>query len=69
MIKIRFDKLDFLLTGLQLMFIYLKLTEQINWSWWLVLLPILIPISILLLFLVVGGFLIIVLWLREKLKR
>jgi len=27
------------LDALQLMFIYLKLSNQINWSWWMVLSP------------------------------
>lgn len=31
---------SFLLAGLGILFIALKLTEVINWSWWLVLLPI-----------------------------
>lgn len=31
---------------LTLIFIVLKLTGYINWSWWLVLLPILAPLSV-----------------------
>lgn len=32
--------------GLQLTFIILKLCKVITWSWWLVLLPMIIPIAI-----------------------
>jgi len=34
------------LSGLQLLFIGLKLTNFIAWSWWLVMLPTLTPIGI-----------------------
>ncbi|MCL2610763.1 MAG: hypothetical protein FWE02_03690 [Defluviitaleaceae bacterium] len=37
------------LSGLTLIFITMKLTEVINWSWWLVLLPIFISFGILIL--------------------
>lgn len=33
---------------LTLIFIFLKLNETIDWSWWLVLLPVIIPIGIVL---------------------
>lgn len=32
--------------GLTLLFIYLKLTGQIDWSWWLVLLPHLLNVAV-----------------------
>ena len=35
------------LFALQLAFIILKLTKFINWSWWLVLLPTIIPVGII----------------------
>jgi hypothetical protein len=37
---------SFLSTALQVLFIALKLTGQITWSWWLVMLPTLIPVGI-----------------------
>ena len=47
---------------LTIVFITLKLTGNIGWSWWWVLAPIWIPWSILLSFLVVGG----IIWLVLK---
>jgi hypothetical protein len=35
-----------LLSCLTLLFVGLKLTDFIDWSWWLVLLPTLIPLSL-----------------------
>lgn len=37
---------DFFGAGLQLLFIGLKLTGYITWSWWCVFLPTLIPLGI-----------------------
>lgn len=37
---------------LAIIFIVLKLVGVINWSWWIVLLPILIPVGILALFII-----------------
>jgi hypothetical protein len=37
---------SFYTTSLQILFIALKLTGQITWSWWLVMLPTLIPLGI-----------------------
>jgi len=37
---------SFLSTNLQILFIALKLTGHITWSWWLVMLPTLIPVGI-----------------------
>jgi hypothetical protein len=37
---------------LAIIFIVLKLVGVINWSWWIVLLPILIPVGILVLFII-----------------
>lgn len=42
---------------LTLLFIYLKLTNAINWSWWLVLSPLFIPATIILT-IVIGAVLI-----------
>ncbi|EEQ63953.1 hypothetical protein [Helicobacter pullorum] len=45
--------------GLQLLLIALKLTNKIQWSWWLVLLPAFLYLFFyLFLFVLVGGFLI-----------
>ena len=41
-------------TGLTLIFIYLKLTNQIDWSWWWVLSPIWIPLAVVGVFIVVA---------------
>ena len=38
---------SFLSTALQVLFIALKLTGHITWSWWLVMLPTLIPVGIM----------------------
>jgi len=46
------------LPTLTLIFITLKLTGYINWSWWWILSPLLIPFGIL-----VGGFLLALLFL------
>ena len=44
--KIKNVKLNFL-PALQLLFVALKLTKFIDWSWWLVLLPTIIQIGII----------------------
>lgn len=48
--KMMYDKKNnsftYFLYALALLFIYLKLTVQITWSWWLVLSPIWIPMVI-----------------------
>lgn len=31
---------------LALIFIFLKLTEQIDWSWWIVISPVLVPVTL-----------------------
>lgn len=46
--------------ALGLIFITLKLIGIINWSWWLILLPIYGPVALLLLFLTFIG--LIILW-------
>jgi hypothetical protein len=51
--KLRFVGPSFLQL-LGLVFIILKLTNVITWSWWLVLLPIWGPIGILLVILIIG---------------
>ena len=47
------------LTGLQLLFIGLKLAGYITWSWWFVILPLLLPLGIwaflLIVALLIGG--------------
>ena len=43
--------------GLQLVFITLKLTNFINWSWWLVLLPINIIILLMIILFLITTFL------------
>ncbi len=44
----------FLSPGLTILFVYLKLTHQVDWSWWWVLSPILCSFSIAVLFLFIG---------------
>jgi hypothetical protein len=41
---------SFYTTSLQILFIALKLTGQITWSWWLVMLPTLVPLGLVWLF-------------------
>lgn len=45
---------------LAVLFIGLKLTHYINWSWWMVLAPIWAPLAIVLIFLIVVGILKVV---------
>ena len=40
---------------LTIVFITLKLTKYIDWSWWWVLSPVLIPVAFLLVFLLIVG--------------
>lgn len=47
---------------LAIVFITLKLTNYIAWSWWWVLAPLWIPIAIALLFMLVG---ITIMWIRN----
>lgn len=44
-------------TMLTIMFIGLKLTNQIDWSWWFVLMPMWLPLTLIILFVMVMGFL------------
>lgn len=44
-----------ILTTIQIVFIILKLTNLVTWSWWLVLLPTLIPLAVGLLILLLTG--------------
>lgn len=37
-------EIEMYLKALNLLFIYLKLTNQIDWSWWLVMSPMLAPV-------------------------
>lgn len=46
---------------LTVLFIGLKLTGYINWSWWWVLSPLLISVSIVIVLLVIAGVLIVAL--------
>ena len=48
---------------LGIVFIVLKLTHVIDWSWWWVLAPLWIPAAIVVLILIVGG---LFLWLGDK---
>lgn len=48
---------------LTILFIALKLTNFINWSWWWVLSPLWIPIAIILLIMIIG--LIVVIWITK----
>ena len=57
-----FSLIDFMLFGLQVVFIVLKLAGEINWPWLWVLCPIWIPASITL----VGSLLIGIIWLVLK---
>jgi hypothetical protein len=55
---------------LTLLFITLKLTGFINWSWWLVLLPILIPWAIVLgVFGLIGAGLLFVWWESRRIQK
>lgn len=47
---------------LTIIFIVLKLTDTITWSWWWVLSPVLIPVGLVLLFLLIFG---IVIYMEE----
>ena len=47
----------FLSSGLTILFVYLKLTNQVDWSWWWVLSPLWITFGLALVFL-----LVVVLW-------
>lgn len=41
---------------LTLLFIYLKLTEHIDWSWWWVLAPLWVPVAIGMFLFMLAGF-------------
>jgi hypothetical protein len=45
---------------LTIVFIVLKLTHYINWSWWWVLSPALLPMTFILIFLLVVGILFLI---------
>jgi len=60
-IKFNLDIGSWFFMWLQLMFIYLKLTGSISWSWWLILSPIIIYF---ILTIIVG--VIVLLWLLIK---
>lgn len=55
-----------LVNMLQVLFIGLKLTEQIDWSWWLVLLPVLIEAGLIVLTYSVAG---IAIFFAKRAKR
>jgi hypothetical protein len=48
------------LPALQLTFIILKLTKVIAWSWWLVLLPTILPVCIVGLLIIIYTFLLLI---------
>lgn len=43
-------------TVLFIVFLVLKLTETIDWSWWWVTAPLWIPVAIVVVFLIISGF-------------
>ena len=53
-------------TVLTLIFVVLKLCGVINWSWWLVFLPTLIPLGILAIVLVLFGLFFAVAYIVQK---
>jgi hypothetical protein len=55
---------------LTIVFVTLKLTEVIDWSWWLVILPSIIPFGLALLILIITGivFLVALAYDRYKIK-
>lgn len=54
---------------LTILFIGLKLTHYINWSWWWVLSPILIPTGIVLIILLVGGIILLAAVIQDSRKK
>lgn len=58
-----------LLTLLTVLFVGLKLTEEIDWSWWWVLAPTWIPLAVLLLFVAGLGILFLVAELMVRRQR
>ncbi len=54
---------DLFITLLIILFLYLKLTNQIGWSWWWVLSPVWIPVIIVIFIFLIG----VMAWLLEKL--
>lgn len=50
--------------ALTILFITLKLLNQITWSWWWVLAPIWMPITIVLIFIAIIGGLVLFKWKR-----
>jgi hypothetical protein len=47
-------------TILFIVFLILKLTETIDWSWWWVTAPLWIPVAIVVAFLIIVGFIVLV---------
>jgi len=45
---------------LLIIFIVLKLTKNIDWSWWWVISPVWIPLSLVLVLFLIGGFVLII---------
>jgi len=43
-------------TVLFIVFLVLKLTETIDWSWWWVTAPLWIPVALVVVFLIISGF-------------
>ena len=67
-IKIGLDMPTIFLGMLTVLFIGLKLTHYIVWSWWWVLSPLWMPLSIFISFLAMGGiiYLALKLWVRAN---
>jgi len=50
----------------QIFVVILKLLGEITWSWWAVFIPLYIYLAILLYILIIGGFLLLCLYMYEK---
>lgn len=55
-----------LITGLTILFVALKLTHYIDWSWWLVLSPMLVAIIIFIMIIIAPFIWLIIFKLRGK---
>ena len=49
-------------TILFIVFLVLKLTETIDWSWWWVTAPLWMPVAIIFVFFIIWGFIILLYW-------
>ena len=60
------DHLRWTLTALLIIFIAFKAAGVIDWSWWLVLSPLLAPIAFFVLATIIAAIVIGVLWIRDR---